>query len=496
MLINIRISELQSNTRNTIPLAITITIALNYPLFKLLPYDVAILSNNYYMNNVLYDISLNKYNSNYFNNLNYYNNNLSFVTSNMWDGNLAETGHITSIGSVLYTNYNMWLLIASFILLLAMVGCIVITLKSDTYSNKRSFKGALSLSRAPIYSTKDVISSEPLRGQGNNISKRWSSTLAIHRGTLREDYKLDSWFITGLSDAEGSFSVSVSKNRKLKSGWRILPSFTMGLGKKDRALLNLVKSYFGVGYIYDIPSANVSQFRVQSIKYLEVILQHFDEYPLVTKKREDYILFRQAFEIIKSKGHITNEGFSKILALKNSMNLGLFLELKKNFPDLEKITRTTRRLPPGCSTPSGCGTEIKDIVVNNPQWMSGFTTGEGCFSVSVESAQTTALKYTVRTRFIITQHIRDYPLMESFKEYFQCGSVVSSGNIACFMVNSLSEINKNIKPFFDKYPILGKKHLDYLSFCTIVVLKTTKSHLTTKGLNDIRSIVDSMNSKR
>ena len=128
--------------------------------------------------------------------------------------------------------------------------------------------------------------------------------------------------------------------------------------------------------------------------------------------------------------------------------------------------------------------------------MSGFTTGEGCFSVSVESAQTTALKYTVRTRFIITQHIRDYPLMESFKEYFQCGSVVSSGNIACFMVNSLSEINKNIKPFFDKYPILGKKHLDYLSFCTIVVLKTTKSHLTTKGLNDIRSIVDSMNSKR
>lgn len=65
------------------PLAITITIALNYPLFKLLPYDVAILSNNYYMNNVLYDISLNKYNSNYFNNLNIYNNNLSFVTSNM-----------------------------------------------------------------------------------------------------------------------------------------------------------------------------------------------------------------------------------------------------------------------------------------------------------------------------------------------------------------------------------------------------------------------------
>lgn len=106
MLINIRISELQSNTRNTIPLAITITIALNYPLFKLLPYDVAILSNN--LNDSFFFSYINKYNQNYINNLNALSGeHISFVTSNMWDGNLAESGHITSIGSVLYTNYNM-----------------------------------------------------------------------------------------------------------------------------------------------------------------------------------------------------------------------------------------------------------------------------------------------------------------------------------------------------------------------------------------------------
>jgi hypothetical protein len=83
--------------------------------------------------------------------------------------------------------------------------------------------------------------------------------------------------------------------------------------------------------------------------------------------------------------------------------------------------------------------------------MSGFTTGEGCFAVSVESAPTTSFKYTVRTRFILTQHKRDYHLMESFKGYFQCGSVVSSDNISSFMVNSLSDINKYIIPFFNKY---------------------------------------------
>lgn len=129
MLINIRISELQSNTGNSIPLAIIIAIFFNYPLFQLLPYDVAIFGNNNYLNNMLYNIYLNKYSDNYLNTLESSNNDLLFVTSKSWDGNLAETGHIASIGNIMYTNYNIWLLIASFILLLAMVGAIVITIK-------------------------------------------------------------------------------------------------------------------------------------------------------------------------------------------------------------------------------------------------------------------------------------------------------------------------------------------------------------------------------
>jgi NADH-ubiquinone oxidoreductase chain 6 len=57
MLINVRISELLSNTSNSIPLAIFITIAFNYPLYQILPYSVA--SFNSYtvdLNNTLNDI--------------------------------------------------------------------------------------------------------------------------------------------------------------------------------------------------------------------------------------------------------------------------------------------------------------------------------------------------------------------------------------------------------------------------------------------------------
>jgi len=137
MLINIRISELQSNNKNSIPLALFIAILFNYSIFQILPYNIAII-NNYrtYINNFLYNISLNKYNRNFQDKnkiLDINNQDLLFVSSNNWDNNLIETNHISNIGNIIYTNYNIWIIITSFILLLAMVGAIVITIKQKNF---------------------------------------------------------------------------------------------------------------------------------------------------------------------------------------------------------------------------------------------------------------------------------------------------------------------------------------------------------------------------
>lgn len=42
---------------------------------------------------------------------------------------MVEVSDITSIGNIMYTSYFIWLIITSVILLLAMVGSIIITLK-------------------------------------------------------------------------------------------------------------------------------------------------------------------------------------------------------------------------------------------------------------------------------------------------------------------------------------------------------------------------------
>lgn len=137
MLINVRISELVTDNNNSIPLAIMIGSIFNLTLYKLLPNNFS--SNEYgFMSHKLgNDKSLSEaqslagdnITSDLYNVYNVHNDNLSFVSSQIWDGVLSETSHITSIGNILYTAYPLWLILTSIILLLAMVGAIVITIK-------------------------------------------------------------------------------------------------------------------------------------------------------------------------------------------------------------------------------------------------------------------------------------------------------------------------------------------------------------------------------
>lgn len=116
MLINIRVSELISDTNNNLPLALITIIAFFIPFNNLLP-DAKTKFNvmGFEFNRLLQDLTNTK--------------EISYVTSKNWDGNLLDSTDIMSIGNLMYTSYSIWLLITSIILLLAMVGAIVITIK-------------------------------------------------------------------------------------------------------------------------------------------------------------------------------------------------------------------------------------------------------------------------------------------------------------------------------------------------------------------------------
>ena len=101
------------------------------------------------------------------------------------------------------------------------------------------------------------------------------------------------------------------------------PVFAIRLHHKDLNILYLISNFFGVGKVYHHVEVEEATFRVGSLKELDVIIKHFDMYPLLTKKLSDFILFKKVLESIKLKEHLKKEGILKIANIKASMNTKL-----------------------------------------------------------------------------------------------------------------------------------------------------------------------------
>lgn len=127
------------------------------------------------------------------------------------------------------------------------------------------------------------------RGVPYIIGTRSLSTFLKHN---KEDDNLVSselsenpWFWTGLIDAEGSFTLSLTKDSKYSTGWRVKLVFSLGSNRRDKAILEKLHAYFGVGNIYE-QTTDLVRYHVTSLKDLAVIITHLDKFPLISKKKK------------------------------------------------------------------------------------------------------------------------------------------------------------------------------------------------------------------
>lgn len=297
--------------------------------------------------------------------------------------------------------------------------------------------------------------------------------------TMESSVILDPGFLTGFIDAEGCFTLSIYRDISKTLGWRVQGIFSIELHDKDTALLNNIQATLGVGKIYS-PRSATKQYRVTSVKDLQVIVNHLDNYPLVTQKRSDYELFKLAIDLIENKEHLTPEGLEKLVSIRASINLGLTSDLKAAYPNITPYPKL----------------EFLPCVIKDPNWLAGFTSGEGCFFIDIKKSKTTRLGETVQLRFNISQHSRDENLIKSLADYLGCGKVFVYPEVVSFNITSLGELDSKVLPFFAKYPIQGVKLLDYYDFVKVVRLMKSKAHLTAEGLDIIRNIKEGMNRKR
>lgn len=242
-------------------------------------------------------------------------------------------------------------------------------------------------------------------------------------------------WVSGFSDASCSFSLKIIKRSAYKLGWGADPSFIIGLHAKDLPLLEKIQAFFGVGDI-SIGNNNTVTYYVASVPALtNVIIPHFDRYPLITKKRADFLLFKSALEIINNKGAkkaLSLDYITRLISIKSALNWGLSDVLKEAFPDIVPVLRA----------------EIESPKHISPQWLAGFIDGEGCFYILVSKSKSYKTGASVQLQFSITQHSRDIELIRLFKDFLKCGfiKIVKKQPCAVFIMTKFSDITNILIP--------------------------------------------------
>ena len=114
---------------------------------------------------------------------------------------------------------------------------------------------------------------------------------------------------------------------------------SIGLHTGDKAVLVKIRNYLEIGKIRE--SSGTVEWIVENIQEIEILINFFSKYPLITQKHADFlqIFFRDVFELIKIKAHLTDVGLKQIVAIKASHNLGLSDKLKLAFPNVAAVSR-------------------------------------------------------------------------------------------------------------------------------------------------------------
>jgi hypothetical protein len=116
--------------------------------------------------------------------------------------------------------------------------------------------------------------------------------------------------------------------------------FQLGLHTKDLNLLYLLQQHLGgIGTINLARNREIVNYLIDSIKGLNNLVFFLEKYPLLTKKAEDFLLFKKAVELVNNKAHLTLEGVKELVNIKASMNLGLSDMLKSEFAGYTPVER-------------------------------------------------------------------------------------------------------------------------------------------------------------
>jgi hypothetical protein len=128
-------------------------------------------------------------------------------------------------------------------------------------------------------------------------------------------------WITGFTDGEGCFSISITQRQKNNFGLDVQPSFSIGQKSHSKESLKKIQEYFGCGFIRPSQKDGMYKYEVRSIKDLvDTIIPFFNKNTLETAKLKDFHIFEECCREISQGQHLNEKGLKKIIENTHKMN--------------------------------------------------------------------------------------------------------------------------------------------------------------------------------
>ena len=133
--------------------------------------------------------------------------------------------------------------------------------------------------------------------------------------------RIHPWFVTGIVEGEGCFSVSFNRRKRISVGIETRPSFSISLSKQNLKLLKELREYFGCGAIRFSRSDRTYKYETRSVEDIaKKIIPHFERFPLQGDKRKDFEKFQKIVGMVRANLHLNQKKLREIISVAYEMN--------------------------------------------------------------------------------------------------------------------------------------------------------------------------------
>ena len=159
------------------------------------------------------------------------------------------------------------------------------------------------------------------------LNNRFGSNTIQFNNTAVSVTLQDAW-LSGFTDAEGCFNVSITSNVRYTLGHVIKMRYILDQ-KEGSTILQIIRDLFGTGKVtLRSKTEGVYRYTATGFKSMNDVISYFKAFPLLTKKALSFDKWLTVHNLVINKLHLSEEGLAQVRAIQKQININNSMTIK------------------------------------------------------------------------------------------------------------------------------------------------------------------------